>query len=323
MVDVDCVAEGRKVLEQEAKGLKEVASRLDSNFEKAVKLLNECKGKVIVTGIGKSGIIGRKIASTLASIGTAAFFMHPSEAVHGDLGMVTDQDLVILISKSGETSEILNILPNLKALGAKTIGIVGNPNSTLGKKCDVVLDAGVSEECDPNNLIPTTSTTATLAIGDALAMALMKIKQFKPEDLAIFHPGGIIGKRLTLKVADLMYTGDKLPKISKESTVKDAILVLTKIGLGITAVVDENDILLGVFTDGDLRRLIQKRRDFIDLPITQVMTPNPKTTTKDELAVDALKRLRDHGITSLIVVDENRRVIGILDIYKVLGAGIA
>lgn len=320
---MDYIEEGRKVLIQEAEGLRKVADKLGDDFKKAVDLLHNCRGRVIVIGIGKSGIIGRKIAATLTSIGTPAFFLHPSEAVHGDLGIVTKEDVVILISKSGETDEIKNILPNLKLLGIQAIGITGNPKSTLGGKCDLNLDLGVSREADPDDLIPTTSTSAALAIGDALAVVLLKLKKLKPEDLALLHPGGVLGKKLTLTVGDLMYKGEKVPKVLKNATVKEAIFQLTEAGLGITGVVEKDDTLVGIFTDGDLRRLIEKGPNFIGIEISKVMTPHPKTISESELAINALKKMKNYRITALMVTDEKNKLIGVLNIHFILRAGIA
>ena len=322
-MSMDYISEGKGVLNQEAEGLREVAGKLDENFAKAVKLLSECQGKAIVTGIGKSGIVGRKIASTLASTGKPAFFLHASEARHGDLGMVSDQDVVLLISNTGETEEMLEILPSLRLLGVKTIGIIGNPESTLGQKCDITINVGVSSEAEPNNLAPTTSSTAALAVGDALAIILAKIQQFQPEDFAKFHPGGALGKKLTLTVDDLMYKGARTPVVAKDATIRDAIFKFTEIGLGVVAIVNENNILLGVFTDGDLRRLLQRERDCIDMGISEVMNPNPKTISKNELAFDALGKMGDFAVTALIVADEDNKVIGVLNLHDILRAGIA
>lgn len=320
---MDYINEGRKVLVQEAGGLMEVASKLDENFTQAIILLSECQGKVITVGVGKSGIVGRKIASTLASTGNPALFLHASEARHGDLGMVTNQDVVIFISNSGETDEMLEIVPSLRLLGVKIISIIGNPESTLGQQCDIAIDVGVSSEAEPNTLAPTTSSTAALAIGDALAVVLSKMKQFQPEDFAKLHPGGALGKRLTLTVNDLMYKDDRCPKVGMNATIKDVIFEFTEIGLGIAAVVDESDILLGVFTDGDLRRLLQEERYYIDLEISMVMNPNAKTISKDELAFNALGKMRDFAVTALIVTEENKKVIGAINLHDILRAGIA
>ncbi len=322
-MNIDFISEGKKVLNQEATGLREVADKLDENFAKAVKLLSECQGKAIITGIGKSGIVGRKIASTLASTGKPAFFLHASEARHGDLGMVSDQDIVILVSNTGETNEMLDIIPSLKLLGAKIIGIIGNPESTLGQKCDVTINCGVSSEAEPNNLAPTSSSTAALAVGDALAITLAKMMQFQPEDFARLHPGGALGKRLTLTVDDLMHKGDRVPVVARDARVRDAIFKFTEIGLGIAAIVDKNNGLLGVFTDGDLRRLLQKERDCLDFEITKVMNREPKTIAKNELAFNALGKMRDFAVTALIVTEENNKVIGVINLHDILRAGIA
>lgn len=321
-MSMNYIGEGRNVIIQEAEGLKEIADKLDGNFEKAIEILNECKGRVIVIGVGKSGIIGRKIASTLASTGTPAFYLHPTDAIHGELGMITNKDIVILISNSGETEEIINILPNLKSLELKFIGIIGKTSSTLWKNCDINLNTGVSSEADPNNLAPTTSTTASLAMGDALAMVLLKLKKFQPEDFAKLHPGGALGKKLTMRVEDLMYKGDNIPKVLKDATIKEVIFVFTKIGLGIAAVVDCNDTLLGVFTDGDLRRLIEKESNFINISISNVIKTNPRTVSKDELAYNALQKMKDFKITALIVIDDNNKVTGVVNIHDILKAGI-
>jgi arabinose-5-phosphate isomerase len=320
---MDFIKEGRNIIILEAKGLIEIANKLDDNFKNAVELLHECRGRIIIVGIGKSGIIGRKIASTLSSTGTPAFFLHPSEASHGDMGMVTDQDIVLFISNSGETSEIVNLLPSLKSLGVSIIGMCGNNNSKLAQNCDINLNIGVSSEADPNNLAPTTSTTAALALGDSLAIILLKLRQFQPTDFARLHPGGSLGKKLTMKVDDLMYKSDMIPKNLTNATIKEVVLTFTKIGLGITAVVDDSDFLMGVFTDGDLRRLIEKESDFINLKIIDVMKPNPKTISTDELAFNALKKMKDFKITELIVTDTNNKVTGVINIHDILKAGIS
>lgn len=320
---MDYIKEGRNVLKLEADGLIEVSNKLDNNFEKSVKLLNSCKGRVILIGIGKSGIIGRKIASTLASTGTPAFFVHPSEASHGDMGMVKDKDIVILISNSGETNEITNLLPSLKIIGVQTISMCGDDESTLSRNCDLNLNIGVSCEADPNNLAPTTSTTAALAMGDALAIVLLKLKQFQPNDFAKLHPGGALGKKLTMRVADLMYMEERIPKVLNTSTVKEVLFMFTKIGLGIAAIVDDNDTLLGVFTDGDLRRLIETKLDFLGIIISDVAKKNPKTISSDELAFNALNMMKDFKITALIVTDNHNKVIGIINIHDILKAGIS
>lgn len=319
---MDYVEEGKKVIIQEAEGLIGVAEKLDDDFRKAVDLLHNCKGRIIVVGMGKSGIIGRKIAATLASIGAPAFFLHPSEAVHGDLGIVTREDVAILISKSGETDEIKCLLPNLKLLGIPTIGIVGDLESTLWKKCTVKLNISVPKEADPNNLAPTTSTTAMLGMGDALAVVLLKLKQLKPEDFALLHPAGSLGKRLTVRVEDLMRTGQDIPMVLPDTTVKNVLFRFTKTGMGVAAIVDEKNGLLGVFTDGDLRRLMEKNIDCLGMAISEVMKRDPKKIAESELAFNALRKMEESHITGIIVVDEKNAVKGILNIYDVLNAGI-
>ncbi len=319
---MDFIAEARDILSKEAKGIEEIAEKLDDSFVKAVEIVLNCKGKVIVTGIGKSGIIGRKIASTLASIGTPAFFMHSSEAIHGDIGMVTNNDVVIIVSNSGETSEILNLMPALNLAGVRIIGIIGNTSSTVAKKCDICLNATVSMEADSNGIVPTASTTAALALGDALAVVLAKHKKFQPEDFALVHTGGTLGKKLTWTVERLMYTGEKIPKVLKSAPLKEVIFLFTKIGLGIVAVVDEEDRLLGVFTDGDLRRLIEREKDFILIEVSKVMNANPKTVSSGELAFNALKKMKDYRVTALVVVNEINKVVGVINLHDILKAGI-
>lgn len=320
---MDYISEGKDVIHQEAQGLQEIAERLNGDFENAVKSLMNCSGRIIVMGVGKSGIIGRKIASTLASTGTPAFFLHPAEAIHGELGMITDQDVILTISNSGETSELLNILPSLKSMQVKIINICGNPSSTLWKNSDINLDIKVSSEADPNNLAPTTSTTAALALGDALAIVILKDRRFRPEDFAKLHPGGSLGKKLTLKVSDLMHTGEMVPKVDKNATVKEILLILTKIGLGIAIVVEPDNTLLGVFTDGDLRRLIESNPAFIGVKISSVLKKNPKTIGPDELAYSALGKMKDFKITALVVTDTKSKVIGVVNIHDILREGIS
>jgi len=320
---MDYLAEGKNIINQEARGLLELAEKLDQNFEKAVTALKDCSGRIIVMGVGKSGIIGRKVASTLASTGTPAFFLHPGEAGHGELGMITDQDIILIISNSGETSEILNILPSLKSMGIKIINMCGNNTSVLWRNSDINLNIKVSSEADPNNLAPTTSTTAALALGDALAIVILKVRQFQPEDFAKLHPGGSLGKKLTMKVSDLMHKGDMVPKVNKDATIKEILFVLTKIGLGIAIVVESDNTLLGVFTDGDLRRLIENEKDFINIKISRVMKKNPKTISADELAYNALSKMKDFKITALVVTDASNKVIGVVNIHEILRAGIS
>ena len=303
------------VLRMEAEAILELVPRIDENFAAAVNLILECEGRTVITGMGKSGLIGRKMAATLASTGTPSFYLHPAEGIHGDLGMVTAADVVIALSNSGETGEVLNILPSLRRIGAKIIAMVGNANSTLGKNADVVLDVGVSKEACPLGLAPTSSTTAALAYGDALALALLKKHNFTASQFAIFHPGGSLGRKLLLTVGNIMHKGDENPTVLADTTVQDALFVITDKGLGAVSVVDENGIMQGVLTDGDIRRGLSKGVDFLQRPVRELMTANPKTITQDKLAAQALHLMESNKpkpITVLPVLDENRKVIGLL-----------
>ena len=302
------------VLRMEAEAILELVPRIDENFAAAVNLILECEGRTVITGMGKSGLIGRKMAATLASTGTPSFYLHPAEGIHGDLGMVTAADVVIALSNSGETGEVLNILPSLRRIGAKIIAMVGNANSTLGKNADVILDVGVSKEACPLGLAPTSSTTAALAYGDALALALLKKHNFTASQFAIFHPGGSLGRKLLLTVGNIMHKGDENPTVLADTTVQDALFVITDKGLGAVSVVDENGIMQGVLTDGDIRRGLSKGVDFLQRPVRELMTANPKTITQDKLAAQALHLMESNKpkpITVLPVLDENRKVIGL------------
>ncbi len=303
----------RKVLRTEAQAILALEGRVDERFSGAVRLLFECRGRVIVTGMGKSGIIARKIAATLSSTGTAAFFLHPAEAVHGDLGAVQAPDVVVALSHSGETPELLRLLETIRRIGARLIAMTGGPTSPLARAADVVLDCGVDEEACPLNLVPTASTTATLAMGDALAMALLVEKGFKAEDFASLHPGGGIGKRL-MKVASLMHSGDDLPVVSQDTPMRNAIAVMSAKRLGMTCVVTADGRLVGIITDGDLRRHIGGP-DLLDTPAAAIMTAAPVTIGRDRLAVEALKILEERKITSLAVVDREGRVEGVLHLH--------
>lgn len=312
-----------RVLKIEAEAVYSLIHKIDESFERAVELILKAKGKVVITGIGKSGLIGKKIASTLTSTGTPALFLHPAEGLHGDLGVVVKDDVVVAISNSGETNEVIGILPVIKRMGIKLIAMTGNPASTLAKASDVVLDVGVKEEACPLGLAPTASTTATLAMGDALAVALLIKRGFKEEDFALLHPGGSLGRRL-LKVSDLMHTGDAIPLVSKDVLIKDAIIEITTKRLGITGVVDGNGFLVGVITDGDLRRALEKGDNILSRPVTEAMTTNPKVIGCDALAAKALERMEAHSITALFVHNgkEERLPIGIIHIHDLLKAGV-
>jgi arabinose-5-phosphate isomerase len=310
------------VLETEAQAILNLRSRINEDFVKACKLLLECNGRIIVTGIGKPGHIGNKIAATLASTGSPAFFMHPGEASHGDIGVITKKDVVIALSNSGNTEEILAILPTIKLLGVPLISITGNPNSTLAKTADINLDVSVEKEACPLGLAPTSSTTATLAMGDALAIALLETRGFTTEDFARSHPGGTLGKRLLLKVDNLMHVGDAIPKVKKDTLLTAALIEITNKRLGMTIVTNDDNTLAGIFTDGDLRRVIDKNLDIHKTKIASVMTTSCKTIAPGMLAVEAVKIMEQHRITALVVVDKNNIPIGVIHMHDLLNSGL-
>ncbi|HEX7047811.1 MAG TPA: KpsF/GutQ family sugar-phosphate isomerase [Gammaproteobacteria bacterium] len=313
---------GRDVIEIEAAAVAALASRLDERFERACEICLACRGRVVVVGMGKSGHIGGKIAATLASTGTPAFFVHPGEASHGDLGMITGEDVVLAISNSGETAEILTILPLIKRLGVPLISLAGNPQSSLATNADVNLDVSVAKEACPLNLAPTASTTATLAMGDALAVALLDARGFTVEDFARSHPGGSLGRRLLLHVADLMHSGEEIPKVAPDVVLSEALMEMTHKGLGMTAIVDDDDKVLGIFTDGDLRRTLDRKLDVHATTVSDAMTPGSRTIGANDLAAEALQLMDTHKINALLVVDENQRLIGALNMHDLLRAGI-
>ncbi len=315
---------GKKVLEIESHAISALIEKLNHSFDKAVNIIFECKGRVVVTGMGKSGLVGKKIAATLASTGTPAFFLHPAEAGHGDLGMVTSRDVILALSNSGETDEIISLLPFLKRFNVNIISMSGNPLSTLAKNSDVNLDISIKEEACPFGLVPTASTTAAIAMGDALAVAILIKKGFKEEDFANYHPGGSLGKKLLIRVKDLMVTGNDIPVISQSMNMTQAIIEISSKRLGITIVTGDDRKILGVITDGDLRRGIEKfGKDFFDMKPIDIMTKNPKTISEEELAAKALSIMERFSITSLIVPDNEGRVKGIIHIHDVLKKGIA
>lgn len=316
------IEEAKKVLKIEAQTIKNLISTIDRHFEKAVEMVTACKGRIVVMGMGKSGLIGKKIAATLASTGTPAFFLHPAEGILGDVGMMTEGDLVLALSHSGETEEIEKLLPVIKKMNLKLIAITGRPKSKLAKKSDLVINVKVKEEACPYNLVPTASTTAMLAMGDALAISLLKRKKFKKEDFARLHPGGIIGKRLLLKVRDIMRKGKDNPVIHQKKTVREALLVMTKTRLGATSVIDGSGKLVGFFTDGDLRRRLQKEEKILNKKIHTVMTKNPKTITHDRLAIEAAKMMQEKKFDNIPVVDGKGYPIGIVDERDLLSEGI-
>lgn len=319
----DILKIARDVLRIEAEAVNALIERVNDEFRRAVDVIYNSKGRVVVTGMGKSGIIGKKIAATMASTGTPALFMHPAEASHGDLGMVTKEDIILAISNSGETDEIVNLIPFMKRFNLTIIAMTGNPSSTLSKEADIVLDVFVKEEACPMGIVPTASTTAALAMGDALAVALFIKRGFKKEDFAFFHPSGSLGKRLFIKVKDLMHTGDTLPIVRPDTPMLKAIIEISSKRLGVTAVVDSEMKVVGIITDGDLRRGIERwSKRFFDMQAGEVMTKNPKVIGKEELAVKALSIMEEKSITSLIVPDEDGRIEGIIHIHDILKKGI-
>ncbi|MFG6666758.1 KpsF/GutQ family sugar-phosphate isomerase [Halomonas sp. HNIBRBA4712] len=307
-------------IEQAAIG--ELQEKLDEQFDHACALILACHGRVVVTGMGKSGHIAGKLAATLASTGTPAFFVHPGEASHGDLGMITRADVVIALSNSGETAEVTALLPLLKRLGVPLISMTGRPHSTLGTHADAHLDSGVAREACPLDLAPTSSTTAALALGDALAVALLEARGFTAEDFALSHPGGSLGKRLLLRVKDLMHSGERLPVVALGSPLRDALLEITRQGLGFTCVIDEQGRLAGVYTDGDLRRTLDEHHDLRDVSVDAVMTRPGKRVRPEMLAAEAVRLMEDSRITALAVVDEHERPVGALHMHDLLSSGV-
>ncbi|MFJ2992279.1 KpsF/GutQ family sugar-phosphate isomerase [Pandoraea sp. NPDC087047] len=311
----------REVLRTEADAIERVSAHLDDSFFEAVMLLLACRGRVVVTGMGKSGHIGRKLAATFASTGTPAFFVHPAEASHGDLGMITTDDVVVALSNSGETGELVSILPMIKRLGAKLIAMTGNANSSLGRLSDVHLDARVEKEACPLGLAPTASTTAALALGDALAVTLLDARGFGAEDFARSHPGGALGRRLLTFVRDVMRTGDAIPRVRTDASLSDAVVEMTQKRLGMTAIVDADDHVVGIFTDGDLRRLFERTLDFTSLTLVDVMKAGPRTIGPDQLAAEAAELMERFGITQLLVT-ENGRLVGALNVHDLFAAKV-
>lgn len=316
------IERGKEVIRIETEALAALQSRINDTFANAVDMIYNCKGRVIVTGLGKSGLVARKIVATMNSTGTAAVFLHPADAVHGDLGVVRKDDVAICVSKSGDTDEIRLLLPMFRHIGMKIISMVGNTSSTLAKQSDIVLDVSVKEEACPHDLAPTASTTATLALGDALAMALLDKRNFTKEDFAMLHPGGNLGKRLLLRVEEMMIAGKDVPIVKQSVSLPDAIVEITSKRLGATCVVDDSGRLMGIITDGDLRRLLQRTTDIRDLTALNVASKNPKTIRKDTLAAIALEEMEDFKITQLIVVDGEHRPIGMLHLHDLVKAGL-
>jgi len=319
----DIINRGRRVVEIESKAVQNLVNKIDETFAQAVEMLLKCKGRVVVTGMGKSGIVGKKIVATMNSTGTPAIYLHPSDAVHGDLGMVRSEDIVICISKSGNTEEIVNLIPLLQRIEVPIIAIVGNPDSKIAQHAQIILDISVEQEACSLDLAPTTSTTATLVLGDALAVTLLEKRDFTREDFARFHPGGHIGKRLLLKVQEMMIKGDATPVVSESVSLTDAIIEITSKRLGATCIVDKGGRLSGIITDGDLRRLLGRTLNINSLTAADVMTKNPKTIRPDTLAATAMQQMEMYSITQLVVVDERYTPVGIIHLHDLVKAGLA
>ena len=322
MIDPNYLQTASEVFSTESQAINNVADRLGPSFEDACKLIRSCDGRVIVTGMGKSGHVGGKLASTLASTGTPAFFVHPGEASHGDLGMITPVDLVLAISNSGETPEILTILPIIKRLGIKLIALVGNMESTLASQADVALDVAVENEACPMNLAPTASTTATIAMGDALAIAVLKARDFSEQDFARAHPGGMLGRRLLLFVHDIMRTGEAIPLVHEGESLGQALVEMTGKGLGMTGIANDDNCLVGIYTDGDLRRSLSDDTDIQRALIADVMTTKPFTVEPDMLAAEIITMMRSNSINGVFVVDSEGRIVGALNMHDLLRAGV-
>jgi len=322
MLEEQIISKGKEVISIEAKAINDLAGKINGQFAEAVKEIFNCKGRVVFTGLGKSGLIARKIVATLNSTGTPSIFLHPTDALHGDLGMVRKEDIIIIISKSGNTDELLNLVIMLKRLSVKIIGMLGNLRSKLAKKCDIVLDVTVKEEACPHDLAPTSSTTTALVMGDALAVSVLQLKGFTAEDFAILHPGGSLGKRLSLKISEIMYSGKDLPVVTEETSLKDTIIEITSKRLGTTCVVNNNGQLKGIITDGDLRRLLEKTIDIKSLKAKDVMTSDPKTINPDYLASFALQQMENYKITSLIAVSNDKLPVGIIHLHDLVKLGL-
>ncbi len=312
----------REVLELEAKAIQDLIGRINRDFLRAVELLWKVKGRVIITGVGKAGIIGQKISATLASTGTPSVWVHSGEAIHGDLGRITKDDVVLILSNSGESEEVIKLLPVLKKIGTPIIAMTGRPNSTLARYSDIVLNIAVEREACPLNLAPTTSTTAMLAMGDAIAVCLIELRKFRHDDFALYHPGGSLGKRLLLKVKDIMRTGERCPLVSPDTLVKDVLVAITSAKAGAAIIVDRRGKLKGIFTDGDLRRHIEENQDLLYRKVKEVMTQNPVSINEEELAISAMQEMERRKIDELPVVDSKNKVVGILDIQDLLSAGL-
>lgn len=323
MTSEEIIEKGKKVIRIESEAVTNLSNSINGDFVKAIEVILKCKGRVVLTGMGKSGLIARKIVATLNSTGTASIFLHPTDALHGDLGMVRMEDVVILISKSGMTDELAKLLPMLKRIGVKLITMTGDPESPLAQESDVVLNVRVNEEACPHHLAPTSSTTATLVMGDALSVVLLQLRNFTPEDFAFLHPGGSLGKRLSLQIKEIMFTGEKIPAVSVEDSIKDVILEITSKRLGTTCVIDEQGILKGIITDGDLRRLLERTLEIKNLKASDILTKNPKVMRQEYLASFALQQMENYKITTLIIVDDSHKPIGIVHLHDLINLGLS
>lgn len=318
----DFTADVVEVLDKEAQAILNLKEEIGESVNKAIQMILDCKGRVVVTGMGKSGIVARKINATLASTGTPSLFLHPSEGLHGDLGMVTAEDVVIALSNSGETEEVLNLFPSIERIGAKIIAIVKNPSSTLGVKSDVVLSIGDVQEACPLGLAPTTSTTVTLALGDAIAIALLKARGFRPEDFALYHPSGSLGRKLLLSVRDVIQTTSKNPVVYATDSIKEALFLMTAQGMGATSVVDENNKLVGILTDGDIRRALASSADILNHKAAELCNPTPYVVQADILVARALELMDQIKVNVLPVLDENKRPIGMIHLHDLMNLGL-
>lgn len=322
MKATDPIQSALQVIAIEQRSLGVLAKHIDQNFTHACNLLMACRGRVVVTGMGKSGHIANKIAATFASTGTPAFFVHPGEASHGDMGMITGDDVVVALSNSGNTGEVITIVPLIKRLGAKLIALTGNPASTLAEQADIHLHIAIDKEACPLGLAPTSSTTAALVMGDALAIALLEARGFSQEDFALSHPGGSLGRKLLLRVSDIMHTGERIPAVRVGTKLSDGLLEISRKGFGLTSIVDQDNVLAGLFTDGDLRRTLDARVDLINTPIEQVMTRNCVTIQREALAAEALNLMEQKKITGLLVTSPDKHVVGIVHMHDLLRAGV-
>ncbi len=322
MIPNDIIKKGKEVIKIEAEAVAGLENSIDEEFVRAVETIYNCNGRVVLTGMGKSGLIARKIVATLNSTGTASIYLHPTDALHGDLGMVRKEDVVIILSKSGNTEEILNLIPMLKRLKVTLIAFCGSRDSKLSEECDIFLYIGVKEEACPHDLAPTASTTAALAMGDALSIALLEQREFTAEDFAFLHPGGSLGKRLSLQIKEIMIKGNKIPSVKENTSIKDVILEITSKRLGTTCVVNDEGILTGIITDGDLRRLLEKTLEIKNLVASDVMTKNPKVTKEFFLASFALQQMETFKITTLVIVNDENKPIGILHLHDLINLGL-